>query len=277
MVDGGDDARDRDAGLPADDAGPEPAPGVAPEPGLAREPAPGAAPEPGLADEPPPAPARRLRGYVVGGLVVLIAVAATTVLLASGDGDGEDDVAQSRAGAPRPGDVLPSGGLFAIPDDDVETLRAAADAAGCEVRSYEVASRDHVDPRATVRYSSNPPTSGRHAPVPAQDGAYEESPNVKELVHTLEHSRVIVWFKRDLPRKARASLKAYFDHDSYQLVLVPETTGMEYDVAATAWHRNPRPRGTGRLLGCPEYSDDVYTALERFKERNRGRGPEAIP
>jgi Protein of unknown function (DUF3105) len=208
---------------------------------------------------------------------VLIAVVAAIALLAGTDGGGDDDVGASGAGPPKPGDVLPSGGLFTIPDDDVETLRAAADAAGCEVESYEVASRDHVDPSATVRYPSNPPTSGRHSPVPAQDGAYEQSPDVKELVHTLEHSRVIIWFKRDLPRKARASLKAYFDHDSYQLVLVPETTGMDYDVAATAWHRSPRPRGTGRLLGCPEYNDDVYTALERFKERNRGRGPEPIP
>lgn len=219
---------------------------------------------------------RKLRGYSVAGAVVLIAVVGLVALLAGGDGGHEDD-ARVSAGAPKPVDVLPAGGLFAIPDDDVETLSAAADAAGCEVESYEVPSRDHVDPSVAVRYSSNPPTSGRHAPVPAQDGAYEESPNVKELVHTLEHSRVIVWFKRDLPSKARASLKAYFDHDSYLMLLVPDTTGMEYAVAATAWHRNPRPRGTGRLLGCPEYNDDVYTALERFKERNRGRGPEIIP
>lgn len=249
MVEGGDDERDRheDAAAPAH--------------------------EPGASEL---TSARRLRGYLAGGVLVLFAVVAAIALLMSGDGAGDDD-AEVRAGAAKPDEVLPSGGLFAIPDDDVESLTAAADAAGCEVRTYKVASRDHVDPDAAVPYSSNPPTSGRHAPVPAQDGAYAESPNVKELVHTLEHSRVIIWFKRDLPSKARASLKAYFDHDSYQLLLVPETTGMEYDVAATAWHRNPRPRGTGRLLGCPEYNDDVYTALERFKERNRGRGPEIIP
>jgi Protein of unknown function (DUF3105) len=263
MVDGGDDAQDREgAGTPAHEPTPDRAPGA--EPAAAHE-----------AAAPAPEPARRLRGYVVGGVLVLLAVVAVIALLTSGDGG--DDEAPVRASAAKPGDVLPANGLFAIPDEDVETLSAAADVAGCEVESYKVASRDHVDPDVAVRYPSNPPTSGRHSPVPAQDGAYEQSPNVKELVHTLEHSRVIIWFKRDLPRKARASLKAYFDHDSALLVLVPDTTGMEYDVAATAWHRNPQPRGTGRLLGCPEYNDDVYTALERFKERNRGRGPEIIP
>jgi hypothetical protein len=264
MVDGGDDERDRErAGAPAHEPAPDRAPGAEPAP--ADEPA-----------APTVEPARRLRGYVVGGVLVLLAIVAVIALLTGGDGAGDDE-APVRASAVKPGDVLPAGGLFAIPDEDVETLSAAAEVAGCEVRSYKVASRDHVGPDVAVRYPSNPPTSGRHAPLPAQDGAYEESPNVKELVHTLEHSRVIIWFKRDLPREARASLKAYFDHDPYQLVLVPDTTDMEYDVAATAWHRNPRPRGTGRLLGCPEYNDDVYTALERFKERNRGRGPEIIP
>lgn len=252
MVEGGDDEQDRHGGAAAPAFEPAPAHGEA-------------------AGAPPK---RRLRGYLAGALVVLIAVAGAVALLAGGDGG--EDAGADRAGAD-PGPLLPAGGLFAIPDDDVETVRAAADAAGCELRSYKVATRDHVGPSVRVRYSSSPPTSGRHSPVPAQDGAYEESPNVMELVHTLEHSRVIVWFKRDLPRKARASLKAYFDHDSALMVLVPDTTGMDYAVAATAWNRNPTPRGTGRLLGCPEHNDDVYTALERFKERNRGRGPEVIP
>jgi hypothetical protein len=128
-----------------------------------------------------------------------------------------------------------------------------------------------------VRYSSKPPTSGKHDPVPADDGAYSVSPDIQNLVHTLEHSRVIVWFKRDLPAKARASLKAYYDNDSQLMVLVPDTTGMSYDVAATAWNRKPGRYGTGRLLGCPEYSGDVYTALEAFKKAHRGKGPELIP
>ncbi len=68
-----------------------------------------------------------------------------------------------------------------------------------------------------------------------------------------------------------------FDDDSYQMVLVPDTTGMTYQVAATAWNRDPEPNGTGQLLGCPKFNDEVFTAIESFKDENRSRGPEPVP
>ena len=58
---------------------------------------------------------------------------------------------------------------------------------------------------------------------------------------------------------------------SQLMVLVPNGS-MEYDVAATAWNRKPGRYGTGRLLGCRDYGGDVYTALEAFKQANRGKG-----
>ncbi len=234
--------------------------------------------------EPEPAPerGRQLLGYAVGGVAVLLATIAVIALITSLDGDsdggtvtpnGDGDVVARKAGP----DVLPDGGLFNVPDD-VDSVEAGAKAGGCELESYPVKSNEHVaDPKERVRYSSNPPTSGRHNPVPAQDGAYPVSPDVQKLVHTLEHSRVIIWFKRDLPAKARASLKAFYDSDRQLMVLVPDTTGMEYDVAATAWNRKPGRYGTGRLLGCREYGDGIYTALQAFKKANRGRGPELVP
>jgi hypothetical protein len=223
-------------------------------------------------------------GYAISTTIVVSAIVALGVLLLSADGDdgpsGSSVAAQSDpsgGGAPAEGDLLPEGGLFPLPRRGVDSVREAAELAGCELESHRVKSKDHVKTlEEYVPYSSSPPTSGRHFPVPAKDGAYEVSPNVKLLVHTLEHSRVIVWFKRDLPARARASLKAFYDNDKFLLVLVPDTTNMPYDVAATAWNRNPRPNGTGRLLGCPEYGDDVFTALELFKRKNRGHGPERV-
>jgi Protein of unknown function (DUF3105) len=225
----------------------------------------------------------RVAGYGVATVAIALATIAVVAMIASfGDSaDGDDTVAPdpaaevtTEADAP---ELLPDGGLFDIPDD-VDGVEQGARIGGCELKSFRVASRDHVAPGGDpVRYSSSPPTSGRHYPTPAQDGAYEVSPDVGQLVHTLEHGRVIVWFKRDLPAEARASLKAYYDHDSPLMVLVPDTTGMEYDVAATAWNGKPGKHGTGRLLGCREYSGDVYTAIEAFKDRNRGKGPELVP
>jgi hypothetical protein len=222
---------------------------------------------------------RRAIGYAVAGAVVLIAVGGAIALLASGSGGSESAGPASGAADERPRvhDLLPENGRFPAPAD-VGSVREGARLAGCELRSYEVATKDHIaSPGEPVRYTSDPPTSGKHHPVPAEDHAYAVPPDVRRIVHTLEHGRVVVWFDRDLPRSARASLKAFYSNDPYQLLLVPDTTGMPYAVAATAWNRNPPPNGSGRLLGCREYSDDLYTALDAFRDSNRNRGPELTP
>jgi Protein of unknown function (DUF3105) len=209
---------------------------------------------------------RRLIGYVVGGGVVLVAVVVAVVLLAGG-GSGGDASAE----------VLPEGGSFPEPKE-MESVDAAAEAAGCELKSYLARSREHVQSLdVKIKYASKPPTSGNHYQQWAEDGDYEDPPDVKELVHALEHGRIIIWFKKDLPSEQRAALKAYFDDDPYQMLLVPDETGMKYDVAATAWNRDPDPNGTGRLMGCPRYSDEVFTAFETFKDEHRSRGPEPVP
>lgn len=208
---------------------------------------------------------QRLVGYAVGGAVVLIVAVIAIVALAGGGGD------DASAG------VLPDGG--SVPAiEEVETPEAGAKAADCELKKFLATGRVHLaDLSQKVKYASKPPTSGNHFQVPAEDGAYEDPPDVKEVVHTLEHGRIVIWFKKDLPADQRAALKAYYDEDSYQMVLLPDTTGMKYAVAATAWNRDPAPNGTGRLLGCMEYNDQIFTALEAFKDEHRSRGPEPVP
>lgn len=210
---------------------------------------------------------RQLIGYGVGGAVVLIAVVVAIALMAGGGG-----------GNSASADVLPDGGQFATPDEDVESVEVAAKGAGCELESHRAKSREHVASLdVDIDYASTPPTSGNHYQEWADDAAYEDPPDPKELVHTMEHGRVIVWFKEGLTADQRAALKAYYDHDPYQLVLTPYAGKMPYDVAVTAWNREPTPNGTGRLLGCPNYNDRIFTAIEAFKDENRGIGPEPVP
>jgi len=211
---------------------------------------------------------RRLVGYAAGAAVVILALAVAGFVLMSGDdgGGGSGDTAA---------DVLPDGGE--VPAQEITDLDEAVEAANCELESERATSRDHVtDLAETVEYTSDPPTSGRHFEAAAEDGAYEEAPDIKTLVHTLEHGRVIVWFKPDLPAEQRANLQALFDEDPYQMVLAPDET-MPYQVAASAWNRDPAPNGTGRLLGCRRYSDELFDALRAFRDEHRGSGPEAIP
>ncbi len=223
-----------------------------------------------------------LVGYAVATLAVVLATIAVVAMIGSfgggSDGDaGEPDVGGDVTVEDAGPDVLPDGGLFEIPDD-VDGPKAGAAAAGCELLTFRPRSRDHIGPNdPTPDYPSDPPTSGRHHPVPAPDGAYSEAPDVERLVHTLEHSRVIVWFERDLPAGARASLKAYYDNDRALMVLVPDPTGMDYEVAATAWTAKPGKHGTGHLLGCDEYTPEAFTAIEAFKDAYRGKGLELVP
>jgi hypothetical protein len=52
---------------------------------------------------------------------------------------------------------------------------------------------------------------------------------------------------------------------------------MKHAVAVSAWNRDPKPNGTGRLLACPSYNDEIFTAIESFKDENRSQGPEPVP
>ncbi|MBA3261065.1 MAG: DUF3105 domain-containing protein [Thermoleophilaceae bacterium] len=213
---------------------------------------------------------KRLVG-IVGA--ALIAVAAIAILVVVATGSGGDDEGGGVKGS---GDNFPSGG--SIPEQKVFDLARVADAAGCELKSNRAASRDHIqDPDQKLKYPQDPPASGKHYAVPAEDGLYNGAPpNDTALVHALEHGRVIVWAKPSLPREARQQLRALFDEDSYQLVVV-RRANMSYDVAATAWSADPTPLGTGRTLGCPTWSEDAIDALRAFRDEHRSNGPEPVP
>ncbi|MDQ4130695.1 MAG: DUF3105 domain-containing protein [Actinomycetota bacterium] len=73
--------------------------------------------------------------------------------------------------------------------------------AGCTLKKTESAGRRHVTGK--VRYRSNPPTSGPHAPQAAEDGASAESPSTEALVHSLEHRRVVVQSRPTVPDETK--------------------------------------------------------------------------
>jgi hypothetical protein len=208
---------------------------------------------------------KQLIGYGAAGALVLAVVIVGVVLLVAGGGGNDEASAE----------VLPGGGE--VPEQQTTDLNEAVKAAGCEIRSFRARSRDHSnDPAEQIPYESNPPTSGKHFVEPAGDGAYGDAPPDTALVHTLEHGRMIIWFKPSLPKDERANLKALFDDDSYQMVITPRRN-MPYAVAASAWSSQPEPLGTGRLLGCKRYSEAVFDALRTFRDEYRSDGPEPVP
>jgi Protein of unknown function (DUF3105) len=210
---------------------------------------------------------KKLVGYGAGGLLAVAAV-VVLILVATGGGGGGGSDAQAA-------EVFPDGG--SVPEQKIFDVAPAAQAAGCTLQSVKATSREHTTSLSDrVKYSTNPPTSGRHYQIPAQDGIYGDPPQDEELVHGMEHGRVIFWVKPSLPEDQRANIRALVDDDSYQMFLVPRSK-MPYAVAATAWDADPAPNGTGKLLLCKQVNDKTYDALAAFRDEHRSQGPEPIP
>src|SRR4029079_8053407 len=93
--------------------------------------------------------------------------------------------------------------------------------------------------RASTDYKTNPPTSCNRNPVWYQDGIYNpgDVPNLGKLVHPLEHGRVEIQYKPGTPQSVVTQLEALYQESSqgYHMLLFKNTTGMKYQVAATAW------------------------------------------
>jgi hypothetical protein len=211
---------------------------------------------------------KKLVGYGAGGLLALAAVVVLILLVTGGGGGGGSDAQAA--------EVFPDGG--SVPEQKVFEVAPAARAAGCTVRNVKgsgtATHTTSLDQR--VKYKSNPPTTGRHYEIPAEDGIYGDAPQDEELVHGMEHGRVIFWVKPSLPEEQRANIRALVDDDPYQMFLVPRAD-MPYAVAATAWNAEPAPGGTGRMLLCEEVNDKTYDALAAFRDEHRSQGPEPIP
>jgi hypothetical protein len=209
---------------------------------------------------------------IVGAAVLAVATLAVLVVVATGSGGGGGGDGSVKGS----GNTFPTGG--SIPAQKVFDLKDAVAAAGGELKSNPATSRDHVqDPDQKINYPQNPPTSGKHFAVPAEDGLYNGTPpKDTALVHELEHGRVIIWVKPSAPREVREKIRALFDEDSYQMVVVSRSD-MPYEVAATAWSADPTPLGTGQTLSFTKWSDGVIDALRTFRDEHRSNGPEPIP
>jgi hypothetical protein len=206
-------------------------------------------------------------GYGAGAVLVLAVVVVGAVLLLGGGGGGGNDAQAA--------EVFPSGGSF--PKQTVFDVKPAAAAAGCKLSTVKANSRQHTTSLSDhVKYSTNPPTSGKHYQIPAQDGIYGDPPQDEELVHAQEHGRVIFWVKPSAPKDVRANIRALVEDDPYQMFLVPRAN-MPYELAATAWDADPAPNGTGELMTCTKVTDKTYDALASFRDEHRSQGPEPIP
>lgn len=160
--------------------------------------------------------------------------------------------------------VIAAVGLAVIAADRRhQHLVARLTASGCKADSQTDDGSAHIsDPTYTV----DPPTGGDHLEQPASPGfrSIADAPPVGQVVHSLEHGYVALWYRPDLPADQVSRVRSVLDAFPVDVVVVPGTT-MAGPVAATAWHH--------RLL-CPT-ADPV--ALRAFVSAYRNKGPEKVP
>jgi hypothetical protein len=211
------------------------------------------------------AAARKRRLQLASGVVLAAAaIAAVAISISSGGGS-----KSSSDNSPVAGDVKG----ITLPPRQITDLNKAAAAAGCIVRSFPIEGRNHVDGK--VNYRTNPPTSGNHNPVPAQDGVYDptNTPPKENFVHTLEHGRIEYQYGPGTPPAQVKQLEALWNEPikgsrGYHQLLFQNNTNMPYAIAATAW---------GHLIGCSTFSPKLFDALRDFRDAYVDKGPELIP
>ncbi len=210
--------------------------------------------------------ARRKRLQMVGGgVLAAAAIAAVVVAIAAGFGGGDENEASA-----------PSSGAAAsvkLPEQTISDYEQAAKAAGCTLTNPPFEGQSHEDKNFKASdYKTNPPTSGNHTPDWYDDGVYEPgtTPSLGMLVHPLEHGRIEVQYKPGTPKADVAKLEALLNeqNEGYHMLLFENTTGMDAQVAATAWTHS---------LTCPKMNDKVFDAIRTFRGRYIDKGPETVP
>jgi hypothetical protein len=156
---------------------------------------------------------------------------------------------------------------------DQASFAADARAAGCTFNSYRSEGRDHTSSKVT--YKTNPPTSGPHNPVPAQDGIYQpgNEPAPENWVHSLEHGRVLFEYKPGTPAADVAKLRSlaeeqFNDSPGYHTLLFQNNTKMKPQFALVAWTKS---------LTCDKLTPQSEDVMRQFRKLYTDKGPEFIP
>ena len=215
---------------------------------------------------------KRLIGIVVAAILVLgIAGAVVAVVVAGGGDDGGSSSSGDSASV-----SYPDGGE--IPAQKEADLAAAMKAAGCkdetvEDHPYDDPKGPHTpDPDEAIKYKTEPPALGRHYQVPSEDDIYDEEQPVTHVVHALEHGRVVIWLRPDLPSDQLAQFKALYEEDPYHVLMTPRAE-LKEPFAVSAWVGD----SSGHILRCKDVNENTWDAIRSFKETYRDKGPEFVP
>ncbi|PSQ50669.1 hypothetical protein BRD19_00330 [Halobacteriales archaeon SW_7_65_23] len=147
-----------------------------------------------------------------------------------------------------------------LPDSGDESLLT-------DVESFPSEGNQHVSAGTDIEYETMPPVSGPHYQSAASAGFYTETPPLGELVHSLEHGAVVIYYDpAQMTDDAEESLRKFAETHigPWRSVIVAPNPNADPDAAyvLTAW-RNKLEMD----------SSDVET-VRAFLAEFLGRGPE---
>jgi hypothetical protein len=136
-----------------------------------------------------------------------------------------------------------------------------------DTQLLDAARRGHcVLERARHGQALNPPVNGPARRTPARAGVYDRPLPPVALTSALRHGLVAIQFRTGLDGDTHSALESIQSALPAGTILAPNGTRMPYAVAVTAYRR---------LLGCPRITPSTLDAVQLFRGRFVGAGPEA--
>ncbi len=123
--------------------------------------------------------------------------------------------------------------------------------------------RGHLTGNETPTYQSVPPSSGTHNPVPLPAGVYDANADITQLVHSLEHGYIILYYN-GIPQDQVNQLINLQRSDPLKVIVAPYPN-MPYKVALVAW---------AHMQTCDGVNEQ---AIRSFTAQFRNQGPEQAP
>jgi hypothetical protein len=133
---------------------------------------------------------------------------------------------------------------------------------------------------ALSTYPSQPPTSGPHLNRTLPAGVYENPPEIGQVIHSLEHGAVVIWFSPDAQSPELERIKNFYADltEGDHVIVAPydypdqgEAGSLQagQPIALVAWHR---------LQTCQQVSLDAVRAfVDRFRVPTGGPVPPGYP
>jgi hypothetical protein len=112
----------------------------------------------------------------------------------------------------------------------------------------------------------NPAVDGPAGVRPARPGFYDKPVATAELTAAVRRGVIVIQFRQGLDDEAVEALKTLQTAIPAGTIVAPNATGMPFQLAVVGYRR---------LLGCPHFTTRALDAVQLFRGRFLGSGPES--